>query len=102
MADCPSSTRFSRSTLALTPLFEAISNALHAIALGGKQPGRIQVEIVRDKRQGHLDLSEAEYPVRDIIVSDSGVGFTQENYDALGVLTSKNNTAPRALAVCFG
>lgn len=70
----------------LTPLFEAISNALHAIALAGRQPGRIHVDIVRDTSQGHLDLAAADYPVRDIVVTDSGVGFTQENYDAFGVL----------------
>jgi hypothetical protein len=70
----------------LTPIFEAISNALHAIALGESEPGRIQVEIIRDKRQGHFELPEAEFPVRDIIVTDSGVGFTQENYEAFGVL----------------
>jgi hypothetical protein len=68
---------------ALQPLFEAISNSIHAIEDSKRQSGRLTIRIVRDDSQqrlkddsGHLSCR----PIRDIHIEDNGDGFTQDNF----------------------
>lgn len=67
---------------ALWPLFEVISNAIHAIEENKKGRGQINIRIIR---QGHqealttLDKVE-EYLVKSFIVDDNGIGFNVNNY----------------------
>lgn len=69
----------------LDPLFEAISNSIHAIAARrmavGEAVGKIEVELLREPRQ--LDLraenSDQELPITGFAISDTGVGFDEAN-----------------------
>jgi len=63
---------------ALLPLYEAISNALHAIhdRFGDERihkDGRIDIEILR--LSGDLDA-----PIRGFRISDNGIGLDDDNY----------------------
>lgn len=63
---------------ALLPLYEAISNALHAIQdrFGDDkihEQGRIDIEILRSD-------GELENPIRGFRVSDNGIGLDEDNY----------------------
>jgi two-component sensor histidine kinase len=58
---------------ALLPVFEAVSNSLDAI---GDRPGggKVRIEVLRHPSQ--TDGTPGD--VKDVIVEDDGVGFTQE------------------------
>ena len=60
----------------LIPLFEAVSNALHAVEsrFGDNvtQAGKIEIEIVRS------DANE-DLPIIGFLVRDNGIGLTDEN-----------------------
>ncbi|HEX9733644.1 MAG TPA: hypothetical protein VGG06_16855, partial [Thermoanaerobaculia bacterium] len=64
----------------LEPLFEAISNALHAIESRSSGRRSIRIRVDRD--------STAQLPLGDLAaittfhIEDTGVGFTDENYDS--------------------
>jgi hypothetical protein len=66
----------------LFPLFEAISNSIHSIEEAKHTAGQINIEIIRDNSQGSLFEGEQNYnpPIIGIVVSDNGVGFTEDNY----------------------
>jgi hypothetical protein len=68
----------------LMPLFEAIVNSIHAIEdVGGR--GTIHVTIERDQTRRSLKVDNAALavnPIRNFIVQDDGVGFTDENLEA--------------------
>ncbi|RZK25907.1 MAG: ATP-binding protein, partial [Flavobacterium sp.] len=66
----------------LWPLFEAISNSIHAIQDKGNSNGKIQINI---DRQGNDDLlAECEnveiYPITDFEIIDNGVGLDLKNF----------------------
>ena len=65
---------------ALFPLFEAVSNSLHAIELRwgaeASSKGRLSVEILR------LESDDDPAPVRGFVVTDNGVGLNAENWTA--------------------
>lgn len=68
---------------ALWPLFEVISNSIHAIEeKGNLKSGQIQIDIVRNGSQETLrEIENVEiYPVHSFIVKDNGIGFNDENY----------------------
>ena len=60
----------------LIPLFEAVSNALHAVEFrfgdNATQAGEIEIEIIR------TDANEG-FPIIGFMVTDNGVGLTDEN-----------------------
>ncbi|MCX6212942.1 ATP-binding protein [Spirosoma sp.] len=68
---------------ALWPLFEIISNAIHAIEeKGNVKKGKINIQI---DREGHDEaLNElkdvSQYFIKSFIVSDNGIGFNDLNY----------------------
>ncbi|MFB9862734.1 ATP-binding protein [Rufibacter immobilis] len=68
---------------ALWPLFELISNSIHAIEeKGNLKNGQIQVEVIRQGDVETLkDLDDIErYPILSFIVTDNGIGFTAKNF----------------------
>lgn len=68
----------------LLPLYEAIVNSIHAIEdLKLDEKGLIEVELVRLNQEeiGYEDLSKLP-PIKDFIIRDNGIGFTEENYES--------------------
>ncbi|WP_126246212.1 ATP-binding protein [Chitinophaga rhizosphaerae] len=68
---------------ALWPLFETISNSIHAIEDNNNlKTGRITITLVRNGDQEALkDLSRVEeYAIKSFIVRDNGIGFNADNY----------------------
>ena len=79
----------------LLPVFEAVSNSIHAIEDAGltMDQGRITVEIVRDAQQ-QFDLESGQrqrshVPIIDFKITDNGVGFTDDNMTAFLTLDSE-------------
>lgn len=70
-------------THALLPLYEAISNSIHAIEeRGNSKDGRIEINIIR---QGSLQMLNQVpdidiYPALTFEVKDNGIGFNDDNY----------------------
>ncbi len=72
-------------TKALWPLFEVISNAIHAIEeKGDLNKGVIKVRIIRNGEPSLLaSLNDIEqYPINSFEVKDNGIGFTPDNYQS--------------------
>ena len=64
---------------ALLPLYEAISNSLHAINErfgddGLAEKGRIDIEVLR------TELDDGSTPVIGFVISDNGIGLNQDNF----------------------
>ncbi|MEI9932306.1 MAG: hypothetical protein WDM89_17640 [Rhizomicrobium sp.] len=73
----------------LQPLFEALSNSLHAIQAAKRADGVIRIYLTRDPAQsamqfeyegGNNDRSLSE--ITDIKVQDNGIGFSADNFDS--------------------
>jgi hypothetical protein len=79
----------------LLPLFEAISNSIHSVEEAKSNPGKIEVEIVRDTSQGNLidDEPVSNQPITELVVHDNGVGFTEENYKSFKTSDSSRKRA---------
>ena len=73
---------------ALTPLFEAVSNALHAVddRFGQETNAKtvIKVEVLR------ADLAEEQSPVTGFIVEDNGIGLDEANFRSFCRLDSRH------------
>jgi len=70
---------------ALWPLFETISNSIHAIEeKGDLTKGIINIKIIRNGDPSVLEeLSNVEsYPIHSIAISDNGIGFNELNYNS--------------------
>ncbi|MFC0875531.1 hypothetical protein ACE01N_03005 [Saccharicrinis sp. FJH2] len=70
---------------ALLPLFETISNSIHAIEeKGNVKSGQIQIFIVRNGRDETLkEIKEIEkYPIKGFSIIDNGIGFNEKNFDS--------------------
>jgi hypothetical protein len=67
----------------LTPLFEAVSNSLHAIAATRRKDGEIRIVIER-KAQKEMQgpVGEAVQPIESIVITDNGEGFGDRNFEA--------------------
>lgn len=81
------------------PVFEAISNGLHALEdlnqVGGREgfKGRVSVTIERDTAQLALDMDggrSAVMPIKRIKIKDNGIGFTDNNFTSFKELFSRN------------
>src|SRR6266849_2871679 len=72
------------------PLFEAVSNSLHAIQATGRLDGRITIELSREQTQGRLDEVERAEPITAIRIIDNGVGFTDRNMTAFEELDTRH------------
>lgn len=75
----------------LYPLFEAVSNSIHAIAARTpKRRGAIQIRLVRDATQENLaPLIENIEPINQIQITDDGCGFTNDNMAAFDELDTR-------------
>ena len=69
---------------ALLPLFEAIINAFQAIEEAGGKGHYIRIAA---ERQGNLDDGKPG-PVEGFTVTDSGIGFTDNNFDSFETVNS--------------
>lgn len=70
---------------ALWPLFETISNSIHAIQEKGNiESGQIQIYIIRNGHQDALkNIKNADnYPINSFHVHDNGIGFTDKNLES--------------------
>ena len=75
----------------LTPLFEAVSNSLHALATTKRKGGEIRIALER-AAQGELPggVGEGLQPVDSITITDNGEGFTANNLHAFKELDTGN------------
>jgi hypothetical protein len=71
---------------ALLPIFEAVVNAFQAIEEPGTGPGPHEIQVVAE-RQGNLDEGKPG-PIESFVVTDTGVGFTDANYDSFDTVDS--------------
>jgi hypothetical protein len=71
---------------ALLPVFEAVINAFQAIEDPDAGPGPHEIQIVAE-RQGNLDDGKPG-PIESFIITDTGVGFTDANYDSFDTVDS--------------
>lgn len=69
-----------KTTDLLVPLYEAISNSIHAIETTGK-PGRIEVGVLRSARQSEIKETTGDAPdaITGFVITDNGVGFDDGN-----------------------
>lgn len=73
-------------TKPLLPLFEVVSNSIHAIQEKSKEvglnyKGKIEIKIVRNGKEETLkDLPDIDnYPIQSFVINDNGVGFNYDN-----------------------
>lgn len=64
----------------LHPLFEAISNSIHAIEEAKENDGLIEVEIVRLTTNQLFEGDTTGQPITGFVVQDNGIGFTDANF----------------------
>jgi hypothetical protein len=80
-------------------LFEAVSNSIQAIAETNTSSGRIHVRLIRDSEDTQLVTSgsgkgpEPLGSIKEILISDNGIGFTQMNMDSFETLDSRHKVA---------
>jgi hypothetical protein len=68
---------------AYVALFEAISNSIDSITERNVGPGKITVEFSRENSNpGLFPDSEDNRLYKEIVITDSGIGFTEENYNS--------------------
>lgn len=75
---------------ALFPLFEAISNAIHALKESQNPFPQIEIVLKRDEEQSTLSSEEFQglAPVSSFTVTDNGVGFTDAHMKAFNEIAS--------------
>ena len=76
---------------ALMPLFEGVSNALHAVddRFGPETSDRatIKVEVLR------ADLAEEQSPVTGFVIEDNGIGLNEANFKSFCRLDSRTGVS---------
>jgi hypothetical protein len=73
------------TTTVFTPIVETVVNAIEAIEAADRKPGLVQLR-VRRSTQGDVDSDGEGSRILDVIVSDNGIGFTQQNRDSFDTL----------------
>ena len=73
-----------------TPLVELVVNAIQAIDERKNDKGLVEIQI---KRDGQEELIEGVRGVNGFIVSDNGIGFTQNNRDAFDTVYTEKKIA---------
>lgn len=78
----------------LMPLFEAVSNSIHAIEEAGRAPdeGRIKIEITRSAPRFALGENDTDIQgdIDGFTVTDNGVGFNEANFKSFRTLDSEH------------
>jgi hypothetical protein len=69
---------------ALLPIFEAVMNAFQAIEEAGGKGHYIRITV---ERRGNLDDGKPG-PIEAFTIVDSGIGFTDENFDSFETVDS--------------
>lgn len=81
----------------LLPLFEAISNSIHAIAEKKEPNGEIRIEVIRNTEQKSISLDDEKPavlgPIVAFVVTDNGAGFTTENFTSFQTADSRRKLA---------
>ena len=72
-------------TTVYTPLVEMIVNAIQAIDSRKAEDGDVQVIV---KRSSQEDIENKIPPVENFLITDNGIGFTDENLDSFDTLYS--------------
>ncbi len=67
---------------ALHPVFEAVSNSIHAIADASTEKPRIRITFERAKGDPKLLDDQEKEPVSSVHIEDNGIGFTDENLES--------------------
>jgi hypothetical protein len=72
---------------ALSPLFEAVMNSIDAIRDANRRPGKIEIDVDRDRSQARLsdDSNPDAYPVKSFTIRDDGIGVTTAHYNAFNM-----------------
>lgn len=79
---------------AFYPVFEAVSNSIHAIEATQRTDGVIEVELRRETSQRRLEIdAEHTEPITEVRVTDNGVGFTAPNFAAFEELDTRYKLA---------
>jgi hypothetical protein len=88
---------------ALSPLFEAVVNSIHAIEDARQSAGEIRVRILRnatEPRQRHLTGERlTSRSIVSFVIEDNGVGFTSANYEAFETSDTDHKKARGAKGV---
>ncbi len=80
------------TTTVFTPIVETVVNAIQAIEAAGEPNGRIHLTVRRSSQmEGDPDGEGSQ--ILDVIVSDNGIGFTQENRNSFDTLYSDQKIA---------
>jgi hypothetical protein len=66
----------------LLPLYEAVVNSIQAIEDANEKDGRITIKIHRDESNLMLDQQPELAEITGFTITDNGIGFTDDNYDA--------------------
>jgi hypothetical protein len=81
----------------LMPLFEAVSNSIHAIEEAGRAPedGQIKIEITRGAPRLSLepDAAPVAGDIEGFTITDNGVGFNEANFRSFRTLDSEHKVA---------
>lgn len=85
----------------LWALYETISNAIHAIEDKNEKKGNIEIEFIRfgDEKALEEVPNVSIYPIKDIIIKDNGVGFTNDNYESFLTSDSRYKIAKGAKGI---
>ncbi len=83
-------------TKPLFPVFEAISNSIHAIQektekTDFNQVGKISIKVIRNGREEVLKDIESieEYPINSLQIKDNGIGLDEDNFISFMEFDSK-------------
>ena len=74
------------STTVFTPIVETVVNAIEAIEAAKVEAGVVSIAV---RRSPQLEFEAAESKIIDILITDNGIGFTQENRDSFDTLYSE-------------
>ena len=82
------------SSNGLLPVYEAVINSIHSIESRKPENPCIQIRLHRDQRLELQELHGNYLPdIRDITISDNGVGFTDSNLASFNTLDSRAKEA---------
>ncbi|MEW6616846.1 MAG: ATP-binding protein [Patescibacteria group bacterium] len=76
-----------RQTNVYTPLVEAISNSVDAVEMSGENKREIEVVLLRRDKKLPID-EDGLSSVTGIVISDTGIGFDDENLNSFNTLYS--------------
>jgi len=76
----------------LMPLFEAVANSIHATKANGSN-AEIVIGIERENTSVDLFDEKTTPKICNVVITDNGVGFDEENYISFKTVNSRNKSA---------